>query len=431
VTSLTTTERQQLLARRDLSVDLVRVFCVLLVVVLHSLMLGLDVKADGSIGWQNVVQEQPWFAVASWFGQLMPLFFVVGGFASWQGWASTVRRGGGGADFFRARLLRLGTPAAAWYVLVGAVVWAATAAGLPVPVAQLLAKGLGMPLWFLAAYLICQAAVPLLIRLHTTRPVATFTTLLAGVVAVDALRGATGVDAVGLLNLLLVWPLVQQIGFLYADGTIGRLGRPALLGIAAVAFALVGVLGSSGLYSPDMLDDLNPPTLPLVLIGVGQTALFVLAKPALDALMARRPAQAFVAIAGTRLMTVYLWHLLLVIAVAATVLIAPGVVPAVGTTAWWFARIPGDLSVFVLLLVLSLGVARFERGPKRIGPVPSVPVLVVAGVLATVPPFWAMQLGLDLAGFVWGAIALVAAVLLARGRSTRPVPAEREALPAR
>lgn len=141
MSSLTTTERQQLLARRDLSVDLVRVVCVLLVVVLHSLMLGITVQPDGSIGWRNIVQEQPWFAVASWFGQLMPLFFVVGGFASWQGWASTRRRGGGGADFFRARLLRLGTPAAAWYVLVGLVVWVATAAGLPVPVAQLLAKG--------------------------------------------------------------------------------------------------------------------------------------------------------------------------------------------------------------------------------------------------------------------------------------------------
>ena len=288
-----------------------------------------------------------------------------------------------------------------------------------------------MPLWFLAAYLICQAAVPLLIRLHTTRPAATFATLLAAVIAVDALRGATGIDAVGLLNLLFVWPLVQQIGFLYADGTIGRLGRPALLGIAAAAFAVVGVLGSSGPYSPDMLDDLNPPTLPLVLIGVGQTALFVLAKPALDALMARRPAQAFVAVAGSRLMTVYLWHLLLVIAVAGTVLIAPTVVPAVGTTAWWLARIPGDLSVLVLLFVLSLGLARFERGPKRVGSVPSVPVLVIAGVLAAVPPFWAMQFGLDLAGFIWGAVALVAAVLLARGRTTRQSSTEREPTPAR
>jgi surface polysaccharide O-acyltransferase-like enzyme len=431
VTASTTTDRQQLLARRDLSVDLVRVLCVLLVVVLHSLMLGLEVKPGGAIGWQNVVQEQPWFAVASWFGQLMPLFFVVGGFASWQGWASVRRRGGGGADFFRARLLRLGTPAAVWYLVVGAVVLAATAAGLPVPVAQLLAKGLGMPLWFLAAYLICQAAVPMLIRLHTARPVATFAVLLAGVIAVDAVRGATGVDAVGLLNLLLVWPLVQQIGFLYADGTLDRLGRPALLGLAAAAFALVGVLASTGLYSPDMLDDLNPPTLPLVLIGAGQTALFVLVKPALDRLMGTRPAQAFVAVAGTRLMTVYLWHLLLVIAVAATVLIAPEVVPAVGTAAWWLARIPGDLSVFVVLFVLSLGVARFERGPKRTGPTPSVPVLVVAGVLATVPPFWAMQFGLDLAGFVWGAAALTVAVLLARGRVSRAETAGRVVVPTR
>ncbi len=411
--AMTTADRRQLLSRRDLSVDLVRVCCVLLVVVLHSLMLGLDRQADGTIGWKNVVQEQPWFPIASWFGQLMPLFFVVGGFASWQGWHSTQRKGGGGADFFRARLLRLGTPAAVWFVIVGVVVWLAAAAGLP---ADLLANGLGLPLWFLAAYLVCQAAVPLMIRLHITHPITTFATLLVAVIAVDAVRGATGVQTVGLLNLLLVWPLVQQIGFLLADGTIARLPRPALLGVATVAFGTVGVLGSSGLYSPDMLDNLNPPTLPLVLIGVGQTALFVLVKPALDALMRTRPPQAFVGIAGTRLMTIYLWHLLLVIAVAATVLIAPGIVPAVGTPAWWLARIPGDLSVFVVLFVLSLGLARFERGPRRVGPVPPVPALAVAGVLAVVPPFWAMEVGLSPTSFVWGAAAMCAAVLIARGR---------------
>jgi hypothetical protein len=412
--SMTIADRQALIGHRDLAVDLVRVCCVLLVVVLHSLMLGLVVTPDGAIGWKNVVQEQPWFAVGSWFGQLMPLFFVVGGFASWQGWHSTARRGGGGADYVRARLLRLATPAAVWFVLVGAVVWLAAAVGLP---ADLLAKGLGLPLWFLAAYLPCQAMVPLMIRLHTSRPITTFAALLAAVIAVDVLRGATGVQAVGLVNLLFVWPLVQQIGFLLADGTLARLGRPALLGMATVAFGTVGTLGSSGLYSPDMLDDLNPPTLPLVLIGIGQTALFLLLKPALDALMRTRPAQAFVGIAGSRLMTIDLWHLLLVIAVAAMVLVAPAVVPAVGTTAWWLARIPGDLSVFVVLFVLSLGLARFERGPKRVGPVPSVPALAVSGALAVVPPFWAMEVGLSLPSFVGGAVAMVTAVRIARGRS--------------
>jgi hypothetical protein len=73
----------------------------------------------------------------------------------------------------------------------------------------------------------------------------------------------------------------------------------------------------------------------------------------------------------------------------------------------------------VVLFVLSLGLARFERGPRRVGPVPSVPALAVAGVLAVVPPFWAMEVGLDLASFAWGAAAMVAAVLIARGRVDR------------
>jgi hypothetical protein len=165
-----------------------------------------------------------------------------------------------------------------------------------------------------------------------------------------------------------------------------------------------------------MLDNLNPPTTPLVFIGVGQLALFVLAKPALDALLRRRPAQAFVVFFGSRLMTIYLWHLLVVLLVGAVGLVLPGLAPAVGTAAWWWWRIPGDLVVLAVLVSLSFAVARFERGPKRLGPTPSLPVLAVAGLLATIPPFWAMEFRLDTAGLLWGAVAMAAAVLLARGR---------------
>ena len=416
MTSITAEQRRTLLATRDLSVDLVRVCCVLAVVVLHSLMLGLVVQPDGGIGWRNVVQAQAWFPVASWFGQLMPLFFLLGGFAGWQGWASVERRGGAPRDFIRPRVLRLGTPAVVWYLAVGGLVWLAVALGLPVPLAQLLAGGLGMPLWFLAAYLICQALVPFMIRVHRTHRVAGFAVPLVGCLVVDAMRYSTGASAVGLLNLLLVWPLVQQVGFLYADGTLLALRRRSVVLIAALAFTGVGLLGTFGPYSADMLDDLNPPTAPLVLIGVGQVALFVLAKPALDDLMRRRIPQAFVGLAGTRLMTIYLWHLLVVILVAAIALVAPDLVPAAGTSAWWWTRIPADLVVFAVLLVISLGVARFERGPRRVGPAPSTPLLILAVVAAIVPPFWAMQFRLDLAGFVWGAVLLSAAALLARGR---------------
>ena len=284
--ALTTVDRQQLLAGRDLAVDLVRVCCVLLVVVLHSLMLGLTVAPDGTIGWRNIVQEQPWFAVGSWFGQLMPLFFVVGGFASWQGWRSTRRRGGGGADYFRARLLRLGTPAAVWFVLVGAIVWIAAWVGLPRTCWRrgwACRSGSSPRTW--CARRPCRC----MIRLHHARPITTFAVLLAAVIAVDGVRGATGEQAVGLLNLLFVWPLVQQIGFLFADGTLARLGRPALLVIAAAAFGPVGVLGCIRALLAGHARRPQPADPAARVIGVGQTALFVLAKPALDALMARAP----------------------------------------------------------------------------------------------------------------------------------------------
>lgn len=421
MTSITPTARSQrtVPAGRELSVDLVRVCCVLTVVVLHSLMVGLGIDAAGHVSQVNPVQAQPWFPVASWFGQIMPVFFVLGGFASLKSWRSVQRRGGSAADFYRARLLRLASPALAWYVIVGGLLWAAVALGFPFALGDLLAGGLGMPLWFLAAYLITQALVPGLARAHGVAPLRTVGLLLSASLVVDLARYASGVTAIGLLNLVFVWALVQQLGFFFADGSLHRIPRRLLPVIAVVAFAAVGLLGLTGRYSPDMLTNLNPPTVPLVLIGVGQTALFLLLQPSLDRLMATRPAQAVVLFLGTRLMTIYLWHLLLVILVAALVLVAPGFLPATGTAGWWWARIPGDALVLGVLLLASFGLARFERGPRRTGPAPSTPLLAVAAVLAIVPPFFAMQFRLDLLGLVWGAAMLGAAVLLARGRVRR------------
>ncbi|MDT9146274.1 hypothetical protein RSW78_26980, partial [Escherichia coli] len=66
------------------------------------------------------------------------------------------------------------------------------------------AVGAGSPLWFLAAYLICQALVPVMVHLHAPTPRATLAGLAVAVVAVDALRFSTGITEIGLLNLLLV-----------------------------------------------------------------------------------------------------------------------------------------------------------------------------------------------------------------------------------
>src|SRR5690348_12637865 len=98
------------LSKRDLTLDLARVFCVLLVVVIHLLFVGVDTHARSGIALVRPLEAQSWFPIASWFGQIMPLFFVVGGFASMTAWRSLQRRGGDGPDFVRTRVLRLAQP---------------------------------------------------------------------------------------------------------------------------------------------------------------------------------------------------------------------------------------------------------------------------------------------------------------------------------
>ncbi|MEP6842596.1 MAG: acyltransferase family protein, partial [Pseudolysinimonas sp.] len=79
------------LSQRDLTLDLARVFAVLLVVVIHLLEVGVGTGPHG-LTVSRPLEHQPWFNAATWVLQIMPLFFVVGGFASLTAWRSLGRR---------------------------------------------------------------------------------------------------------------------------------------------------------------------------------------------------------------------------------------------------------------------------------------------------------------------------------------------------
>ena len=112
----------------------------------------------------------------------MPLFFVVGGFACLTAWRSLVRRGGTGAEYVRNRVLRLAQPALPLYVFYVVVLVVILLIGVDPKLVDTTVGGAGAPLWFLAAYTLCQAVVPLMVRLHARAPRATLLVLLAGVI---------------------------------------------------------------------------------------------------------------------------------------------------------------------------------------------------------------------------------------------------------
>lgn len=411
---------------RDLVVDLARVFCVLLVVAIHVMMVGVAVDDAGAVVANQPLQEQPWFPLSTWAGQIMPLFFVVGGFASATAWAGARRRGDDAGDFVRGRLLRLARPASAVFVVLALVLVVATALGVDPALLDVAATGVGTPFWFLAAYGITQVCVPVMARLHASRPWATLFTLAVAAVVVDAVRYGTGVTEVGLLNLAFVWLFVQQLGFAYADGLFGRTPRLVLVAVAALGYASLVPLTTAGPWSDDMLRNLNPPTVPLMVLGVAQICVLSLAHPVLSRLMATSAARAVVFAIGSRGMTVYLWHLPLLVALLGVLLAVGGPLPQPTTATWWWTRIPIWALVIGLACVVSVATARFERPPRALPEGrrrASWWLIGAAAVLAIGPPFDVMQEGLDLRNAVAGAICLPLAIWLL-GRSRPSVDAE-------
>jgi fucose 4-O-acetylase-like acetyltransferase len=403
------------LSKRDLTLDLARVFCVLLVVAIHLMMVGVGFDENGELVAlapdDSPLGSQPWFPAATWIGQIMPLFFVVGGFAAITAWRSLLRRDGTAADYVRNRVLRLAQPALPLYIFYLVVIAGAQLLGVDPAIAGLAVEGAASPLWFLAAYTLCQALVPFMVGWHSRAPRGTLLVLLAGAVAVDVLRFSVGIQEIGLANLVFVWLLVQQIGFWYADGWFAARQWWQLVVIAGLAYASLVPLTTWGPYSADMLDNLNPPTLPLVALAMAQACVLRLLRPALARLMATKAARAVVFVVGARLMTIYLWHLPVILILTGIALLIPGLTPVPGSAEWWLSRPVLYVAVLAAVLALSLLVGRWEA-PREVTATPPGGVVAIAAILAFIPSFLVMEFFMDLPIAIVGSVLLTVAVLV-------------------
>ncbi|GAA2846753.1 acyltransferase family protein [Paenarthrobacter ilicis] len=414
-------------ATRDLVVDFIRVACMFAVVAVHLLMMGISVDRAG-IGVGNPLTSLSWFAQGTWFGQVMPLFFVVGGFASITSWRSLRRKGGDAGDYLRNRVLRLVRPTVALYAFLAAALWIATAAGVPGDLLSVIAVGAGVQLWFLAAYLICQAMVPLMARFHEQAPYRTLAALAAGAVVVDVVRlgleqNPWGFDSnpIGLLNMVFVWGMLQQLGFLYADGFFDRFARWHLVLAAIACYVAMIPLTHAGPYPVDMLTNQNPPMFPLILVGLAHVLLVKAVYPVLQRFVQVGWVQKVMFVVGSRAMTIYLWHLPLIIAMFGIALVLRLPFPEPASAEWWLTRPLFYVAAWALVLLVSTPLVRLELATTALAPGAPRPAMwrIAAGtVLAVIPPFVVMRSGLDTANATWGLVLLVAAVALVTGRVT-------------
>ncbi len=349
---------------RDRFVDLVRAGSILVVVAGHWLMAVVSWDG-GSVRTANLLEIVPALQPATWVLQVMPLFFVVGGFANAGSWDSVRRRGGCYADFVAHRIGRLLRPVAPFlllWVALAAVLQLAGQHGPAVESALLVAV---QPLWFVALYALVVATTPVMLAAHRRAGARVLLALVLVIVAVDALRLGTSAHAVGYLNYAAVWLLAHQLGF-HAEA-VGRLPRRVLTWTVLGAIGGLAALTQLGPYPTSMvglsgqISNLSPPTLCVAVLVTGQVALLLLVRGAANRWLARPRVWAGVVAVNSMIMTVFLWHLtaLVVVAAAGSALQVP--MPAVASLGWWLLRPVWFAVLAVVLVPLLAALGRVER----------------------------------------------------------------------
>jgi fucose 4-O-acetylase-like acetyltransferase len=373
---------------RDRYVDFLRAVSILAVVAGHW-FISLNLRQGGKISTISAIGETSWLWLGTWFLQVIPLFFFVGGFANLTAFESNRRRGASTGRFLRMRMARLLKPT---LVFVG--VWVVIEVALHV--ADCCGTGLfrGVkappatvpfgPLWFIGVYIVVVLVSPLTVRLHRRFGAAIPLVLLLAAVAGDGFGFIGGVSGVRVPNIASVWLLAHQLGYFYADGRLTRMTKGQLWAMALGALAVLIVLTNppiwfghgpeyfSGLphYPKSLLgtdnepiSNMNPPTLALVAMTFWSIALAMLARPWVSRWLEKpRPWKAVV-LANTVVMTLFLWHMTAYL-LAVLVLWPLGLGHETDSTIRWWLERPIWIVVpaaFLLGLVAIFG--RFERPP--------------------------------------------------------------------
>jgi fucose 4-O-acetylase-like acetyltransferase len=362
---------------RNRYVDFLRALSIMAVVIGHWLVAAPHMR-DGAVVGGHLLGIIPWTQWLTWGFQVMPLFFLVGGFSNGTSWAATQRKGGHYADWFGSRVMRLLNPVLPLFLIWTLFAVFGTAMGVERNVVAMAAQLALVPVWFLSVYLIVSALVPFSWALWQRLGLGSFWLLAGGAVMVDLLSLKFDVPYINFANFLFVWLGIHQLGYAWNAGKLTP-AKAALLGFGGAV--ILGLLVWLGPYPVAMIgvpgSDLSnsmPPTLALFALGVAQTGLALALEPAGRRMLDNMRVWTATVLLNGMIMTVYLWHLtaFVVVMIAAWLLGGIGLYAEPGSSAWWLAR-PVWFALYIVTLLPMIALfARFEAArtmPERIAPV--------------------------------------------------------------
>ena len=423
--------------------DFLRVAAIVVVVFGHWLLLIVRVD-DGRLAYDAMLDEAPATKWLTWFFQVMPIFFAVGGYANALSLRSAKKKGTRGTDWLRARALRLYWPLVPLVVVWTLLGMALTVFGKTTDIVSLTTQVVLVPAWFLAAYLAIVSLAPLTYRLHERFGASALVAMIGIGALVDLAHRVGDIPYIGWSTYLFVWAAVHQVGYFWQEGRLPeRLGSRLAMGMAgyAVLALLVFVVGyelsmvgTGGTGTRAESTNTTPPSIALLALGVGQLGFLLAVEKPVTRWLHRPRVWFAVILIGSVIMTVYLWHMTAMVTVAAAAF-GLGIWPQTNPDdpQFWLTR---PLWFAMLLVALAMLVVTFRRFEKSPAPIPTTllgtkgRIKAAIGVVTTTAGLGLMIIGglhserwplglplLPLALFFIGLIAL--GVVRLTGRASR------------
>lgn len=379
---------------RNRWVDYLRAVSILAVVCGHWLMAGLYVDEAGQLQRGDLLSVSTWAAWLTWMFQVMPVFFLVGGYSNGVSWDATLRKAEPGQigkyrDWFAARVQRLINPTFPLLLLWAVLAVILTQLGFPREQIRMATEAALIPVWFLAVYLLVTGCTPLMYWAWKRFGWVSFAWFIPAAALTDWLTFTAEVPYVNFTNFLWVFLAIHQLGFAWREGRFDN--RLFALGWFVVGLGVLVSITVYGFYpvamvsAPGELSNSLPPTLALFALGVAQVGLVLALEPLGRRMLDNATLWTATVLMNGMIMTVYLWHLtafVLVMTVCWVLLGGFGLDTVPGSGAWWAVR-PVWFAIYIIVLLPMIAVfARHERSfsPARGGR--TVPkVRVVAGVL--------------------------------------------------
>jgi hypothetical protein len=331
-------------------------------------MIATAYFSDGNLAHGHLLKSEPQTQWLTWIFQVMPIFFIVGGYANAVSLESARRKQVAYAGWLAARLNRLVTP-----LLVLLFFWAALAlvmkfAGVGAGVIQYSSRAALIPIWFLAIYIMVVILAPVTYWLWQRYGFASFWAFVAIAILIDVAFFVFDLQWMGWSNYFWVWLAVHHLGFAWRDDRLGSPGK--LLLYSALGLATMSLMIFKGPYplamvgSPDEgLSNTLPPKITLLALAVFQFGLLLSIEGPMRRVLDNLRLWTATVLINSMIMTVYLWHITIMVIFVSLLYLADGFGLGLepGTTAWWLSRPLWIAVLYMLLLPVALLMSPFER----------------------------------------------------------------------